>query len=250
MPEVVALEAGRVGPEVARGELPVGGEVAGDQSAREHPVRRDGDAQLTGGGQDLVLDGAGDQRVLDLQVRDRRGGGGPADGVGADLAEADVPDVAPLDEFRDGADGLLDRHVGVGAGDAVDVDVVDAQALQGVRGEVAHRGRAAVDRAPAAVRVTHRAELDAGQGLFAQAGGGGAQCLADQQLVVPHAVEVAGVEQGDAGVQGGVDRGDRLAPVRVAVQRGHAHAAEAQGGDAGAGGSERSGVRRHAPTVA
>src|SRR5690606_15450746 len=99
VPEVVALEAGRVGAEVVRGEPAVRGEVAGDQAAGEHPVGGDADAQLTGGGQDLLLEGAGDQRVLDLQVADGRDRGGPADGVGADLAEADVPDVPLLDQL-------------------------------------------------------------------------------------------------------------------------------------------------------
>lgn len=228
----------------------VGGEVAGDQTAGQDAVGGDGDAQFAGGGQDLVLDAAGDQRVLDLEVGDRGGGGGAADRRGADLAEADVPDVPLLDEFGDGADGLLDRDVGVEPGDAVDVDVVDAEALEGVRGEVLHGGRAAVVPAPGAVGVAQGAELHADPGLLPQRGGRGAQGLADQHLVVAHGVEVAGVEQGDPGVQGGVDRGDRLRPVRLAVQRGHAHAAEAEGGDLGTGGSERARVHRHAPSLA
>ena len=36
------------------------------------------------------------------------------------------------------------------------------------------------------------------------------QRLADQHLVVAHAVEVAGVEEGDAGIERGVDGGDAL----------------------------------------
>ena len=42
-----------------------------------------------------------------------------------------------------------------------------------------------------------------------------------------HAVEVAGVEQGDAGIECGVDGGDALAAVGRAVEVRHAHAAEA-----------------------
>ena len=71
-----------------------------------------------------LLDAAGDQGVLDLQVDDRRDGGGPAQGVRADLGEADVAHVPGLDELGDRADGLLDRDVRVDAGDPVDVDVV------------------------------------------------------------------------------------------------------------------------------
>ncbi|GAA4767671.1 hypothetical protein GCM10023329_12650 [Streptomyces sanyensis] len=54
-----------------------------------------------------------------------------------------------------------------------------------------------------------------------------------------HAVEVARVEEGDARLQGRVDRRERLPPVRLAVEGGHAHAAEAEGKDAGAGRPER-----------
>ncbi len=43
-----------------------------------------------------------------------------------------------------------------------------------------------------------------------------------------HAVEVAGVEQRDAGIERGVDGGDALAAVGGAVEVGHAHAAEAE----------------------
>ena len=35
---------------------------------------------------------------------------------GADLGQADVPDMPGLDQLGDGADGLLDRHVRVDAG--------------------------------------------------------------------------------------------------------------------------------------
>ncbi|GDY42590.1 hypothetical protein SANT12839_034720 [Streptomyces antimycoticus] len=46
-------------------------------------------------------------------------------------------------------------------------------------------------------------------------GGGGAQGLVDEQFVVAHAVEVAGVEQGDPGVERGVEGGDGLGAVDV-----------------------------------
>ncbi|CAM5707608.1 hypothetical protein SGLAM104S_03786 [Streptomyces glaucescens] len=251
MLEVLALEAGREGAEVARGELPVRGEVAGDQAAGEDSVGGDADAQFADGRQDLLLDAAGDQGVLDLEVRDRRGRGGSADGVGADLAEADVPDVPLFDQFGNGADGLLDGDGRVEAGEPVHVDVVDAEALERVRGEVLHGLRQAVDAQPGAVGAAQRAELHADQRLFAAGCGGGAQGFGEEQFVVAHAVEVAGVEQGDAGFEGRVDGGDGLGAVGVAVQRGHAHAAEGEGGDLGAGGSEGAGLdRRHASTFA
>src|SRR5208282_4626520 len=53
-----------------------------------------------------------------------------------------------------------------------------------------------------------------------------AERVAEQQLVMAHAVEVAGVEQRDPGVEGGADRGDALAVVGLAVDARHAHQAE------------------------
>lgn len=47
----------------------------------------------------------------------------------------------------------------------------------------------------------------------------------DQQLVMAHAVEIAGVEQGNTGVKRRPDGGDTLAPVARPVGSGHAHAA-------------------------
>ena len=46
-----------------------------------------------------------------------------------------------------------------------------------------------------------------------------------------HPIEVAGVEQIDAGIEGRMDRGDAFAAFRRAIHARHAHAAEAKGGD-------------------
>src|SRR5471030_2158406 len=152
-------------------------------------------------------------------------GVGAADGVGAHFGQTDVLDVAVLNQVGDGADGVFDRHRRVEARRAVDVDVFDAEALQRIGGEVFHRGRAVVDAAEAAGRVAQRAELDADLRGVAVAAH---QRLAQQQFVVAHGVEVAGVEQGDAGVERGVDGGDGFGAVgrTVPVLR-HAHQAEA-----------------------
>ena len=119
-----------VGAKVVRGELPLGGEVAADQSTTEHAVGRDRDAQITARRQDLGLDAAGDQRVLDLHVADRVGVRRATDRLGTDLRQPDVTDEACVDELGDRAHGLLDRHLGVQARGAIDVDVVDAETRQ------------------------------------------------------------------------------------------------------------------------
>src|SRR3546814_8559618 len=88
-------------------------------------------------------------------------GGGSVDGIGADLGEADVADMSCLHHVGDRADGLLDRHLRIEPGGPVDVDVVDAQALQRIGEEGLHRRRPAVEADPATGRVAQGAELDA-----------------------------------------------------------------------------------------
>jgi hypothetical protein len=87
--QVLTREARQVGAKV--GGLPVGRPVARQEPAREHSLGGDGDAELAGHGQDLGLDAAGDQGVLDLQVRDRVHGGRAAQGARAHLRQSDVP---------------------------------------------------------------------------------------------------------------------------------------------------------------
>ncbi len=86
--------------------------VTGEEAAGEHAVGSDADPELAAGGQDLLLDPARDERVLDLHVGDgctacaRRIVSAP------DLGEAEVADVAGLDQLGDRTDRLLDRESG------------------------------------------------------------------------------------------------------------------------------------------
>src|SRR5690606_26555949 len=111
---------------------------------------------------------------------------------------------------------------------AVDGDVVGAQPGQRVGQEVLDRLRTPVVPAEPGTRPPQHAELDAQPVTVPPAA---PQRLGEQQLVVAHPVEVAGVDQGDAGVQRGVHGGDALRPVGGPVGVGHAHRAQPQRGD-------------------
>src|SRR5438445_5465156 len=54
---------------------------------------------------------------------------------------------------------------------------------------------------------------------------------AHQLLVGERTVDVGGIEEGDAQLDRSMDGGDGLVVVALAIEIGHAHAAEAQGGD-------------------
>ena len=136
-----------------------------------------------------------------------------------------APTVSSMGTF--GIDAML----------VVEVDVVDAEAVQRRRRSLPHVLRAAVDargRLPSC--LAHVAELGGEHDLVAAA----ADRLADQLLVGEGAVHIGGVEKIDAEIERAMDRGDRLVVVAAAIELGHAHAAESQRGNGEAGGAEGS----------
>ncbi|CAG6397497.1 hypothetical protein SCOCK_560007 [Actinacidiphila cocklensis] len=236
--EVVGVKAGQpVGAWVASGGLSVG---AGEQAVCEDPVSGDADPQLAAGVHDAVYLGAtAEQGVFDLYVADRVHGVGAADGLRPYLGQPDVADVSGLDQFGDGADRVLDRGVGGEAGGAVDVDMVGPEATQRVGERVFHMGGTALDADEGSVGAAQTAELHAQENLFAIAV---VERAADEVLVVAHAVEVGGVEEGDAGSEGRVDRGDGVSFVSGGRPIGHARAAQRERSDLRATGSKGSGL--------
>ena len=177
--------------------------------------------------EDLVLEVAGEERVLGLQRGDRVHGVGPADGGRRGLGEPEVADLAGLHQLGHRADGLLDRDRLVDAVLVVEVDVVDAEPLQrGVAGRADVVG-GAVDADHGAVGEPLVAELGGELDLVAPAG----DRLADELLVGEGAVHVGGVEEGHAEVERPVDGVGAALLVGRAVELRHPHAAEAEGSE-------------------
>ena len=139
-------------------------------------------------------------------------------GRGARLGEAEVAHLALCDELGHRPDGLLDRRLGVDPVLVVEVDVVDAQALQGALAGAAHVLRAAVDRAArlaVLAGVQPDAELGRQEHLLAAPGDRGA----DEPLVGVRPVHVGGVQEVAAQVQRAVDRARRFGVVAAARRR-------------------------------
>src|SRR4051794_8269214 len=225
--EVLALEARVVAAEVVLVEVGRAREAAGEEAAPERAVGDEADAELADRRQDLVLGVARPQRVLALQRGDRVHGVGAADRLRRGLGEPEVAHLALRDELGHRPDGLLDRHAPVDAVLVVEVDVLDAEALQrGVAG-AAHVLRAAVDAQALAVLAAYVAELRRDHDAVAAVG----DRAADELLVRERAVHVGGVGGVDAELERAVDRPDRLVLVAPAVELRHAHAAEAHRAD-------------------
>jgi hypothetical protein len=90
---------------------------------------------------------------------------------------------------------------------AIDVDVVCAQAAEGVGEECLDRGRPGIDAKDLPVGSVRNVELDADRAFVTIAA---LERLCEEELVVATGVEVASVKQREAGVERGVDRGDTL----------------------------------------
>ena len=152
-----------------------------------------------------------------------------ADRRRAHFRETDVPDVTGTHHVGDRADRVFDRDRGIEPRRAIDVDVLRPQPLERIGEKILHRRRPRIVAAPAAVRSTQRAEFHRiDQALARHA----VERAADQHFVVAHAVEIAGVDQGDTGFDGGAQRRHALGFVRWTIDaRRHAHAAEPKNRD-------------------
>jgi hypothetical protein len=157
-----------------------------------------------------------------------------ADRLHARLGETEVPHLARLDELLDGAGHVLDRDVRVDAVLVQQVDRVGAEPLQRALDTALDRLRATVESAGhAALEV--EAELRRDHDLVADR----LERLADELLVGEGPVDLRGVEEGDAALDGRADDGD---PFVLRRDRREAltqsHAAEPDRGDLQVG-SER-----------
>ena len=134
-----------------------------------------------------------------------------------------------------GAGDVLDGDVGVDAVLVEQVDGVGPQATQRAVDGGADVVRSARHAGLLAVLVEGEPELGGDHDLVADR----FECLTDQLLVVEGAVDLGGVEEGDAAVHRGTEERDHLVSWRSWAERlAHAHATEAEGRHLKSGGAE------------
>ena len=149
---------------------------------------------------------------------------GATDRLRPHLGQPEMTHIPGADQIADRARRLLDRHRRIEPRRLIQIDVVRPQAPQRIGKEVAHCRRPCVIAAPPARRIAQRAELHLNERAIAPP----LQRSAEQHLVMPHAVEIARVEQRDAGIQRRMDRRDAFVLICRTVQSRHPHAAEPQ----------------------
>ena len=199
-----------------------------DQPAGEHAIGDQRDAELAQRRQNLALDAAREQRIFDLQAPRSDARRRAPDRLGGGFGEADVAHIAGLHHVGDGADGVLDRHLRVDARRLIEIDIIGAEPAQRIAEKILDRLRPRVVADDLAVGAAQRAAFDHDEGAIALAA---FERVADQHFVVAHAVEIAGVDEGDAGLERRMDGGDGFGVFRRSVNARHAHAAESEGGD-------------------
>jgi hypothetical protein len=195
--------------------------IACQEAAAKRAVGDKTDPQLAAQRQDVGFDIAAPQRVLDLHRGDRVNRVRAPDRRRADLADAEMLDLAGLLQFGHRADRVLDRHVGIDAVDEIEVDHIGLEPFQAF---VA----AFLDVFGPPVRETRPAlQLDiaelAGDHIVVAMPG---DRLGEQLLVAAVAIGVGAVEKIDAELTRSMDRADRLIAVRLVVKRRHRRAAE------------------------
>ena len=151
------------------------------------------------------------------------------------LGQSHVPDLARAYQIGQRLHRLLDRHLGVYPVQVVQVDVVDAEALQAAFDRLARVLRAAVEDARGRiVGIPHNAEFSRQHDLAAPA----ADRASDQLLVGERAVGVRRVQEIEPQVERAMDRRDRLDLVARTIEVAHPHATQPDRGYARAGGAE------------
>src|SRR5918993_434702 len=223
--EALPLGGGAAG--LRRRAVPV---LAGQQPATERRPGQDAEPHRLRGGHHLPLDAALEERVLDLGADDRRPAGPRAlpgrrlRGLPAgEVADADVARPPGADRLVARGEGLLERRRLVPGVQLPEVDVVEAQALEG---GVERRQQVPTPRAAA-----HRSGRRPADGLGRDQHVGARDDVGEQvpegALALAVAVHVGGVDQRAAGVDEGGELHGGLVLVGVPAPR---HRAQRQPG--------------------
>jgi hypothetical protein len=132
-----------------------------DQSARQNRISGDADPEFSAGRQDHLFDTWRYQRIFNLRIGDGVHLRGPTDCLDAYFRKTDVAHISGLYEFCDSAHHLFDRHRRIEARGTRNVDVIQAQALQGIAHKILHRRRPTIVAEPGAPRILQGSKFDA-----------------------------------------------------------------------------------------
>lgn len=229
--KIFRLEARHLPAEIVGGEIVGLADRPRQEAAAERAVGHETDAEFAAGGKHVLFGIAGPERIFTLQRCDRMDRLRPADGGAAGFREAERANFAFPHQLGHDADSLLDRHVGVDPVLVEQVDGLDAETFQRSLGNLSDMFGAAVDAGDGGSARLTGIDLEAEFGGDHHTIAERLQRLSEKNLVGKRAVDLGSVEEGDAEIDGAMERPDRFRFVTGAIGKAHAHAAEADGGD-------------------
>ena len=194
----------------------------GQEAAAQGRIGDVPDAERGAGIEEPTLGVTRPQRILGLERRQRMRLVCALQGLDRTFGNAEMADLALLLQPRHRAHRVLDRHVRIDAVDVVEVDALDIEPFQARLARAFHIiGRAA--HAAAAIGRADLAEFRREHDLVAAA----LDRSAEQLLVAAVAVSIGTVDEVDAKLGRAMHRRNRFGLARLAIDRRHAHAAEA-----------------------
>src|SRR6266849_10637214 len=203
-------------------------ELAGKKASSKRAVGDEADAEFAAGCEDFLFRIARPKRILCLQRSYGMHLRGAAQSVDPGFRQADMSNLALLDQFCQGANRLFNRRIGIDAMLVIEVDVLDAQPLQTSFAGLLHVVGLAADTADVGIaRIADNSELCGQHDLVALA----LDRSSDELFVLVGPVDVGGIEEGDAEFEGAMNGRDRFGVIASGVELRHAHAAEAEGGN-------------------
>src|SRR6266545_40286 len=225
--EIVRLEP-RKGPAEVVGVEPVRRpNRSGEESTAQGAEGDEPDAEFSHRGQDLPFRVTRPERILGLESRDWMDRVRSPDRLRRSLREAEISNLALVNEIGHRADRLLDRRPRVDSVEIVEVDVVDAEPLERCLARPPDMCRAAVYASVAWFIGANEAEFRGQYDILAAA----RDRPADELLVGEGTIHIGGIEEVHSELQRAMDRLDRLDLVGLSVDFRHAHAAQADLGD-------------------
>jgi len=202
-------------------------DLAGKKALAQRAEGDKADAQFLEGGNNFFFGLAPPERVFALQRGDGKDGVGAADGLGTRFRQAEVLNLALLNQFFYRAGNVLDGHGQINAMLIKEIDSVGPEPLKATVGNHLDVFRATIEaNGFARDRIDFPAKFCGDYNAVANRGQG----FAHEFFVGKGSIDFGGIEECDAAIDGGPDQRDHfIFFTGRTIGETHTHAAQADG---------------------
>src|SRR5947209_2827140 len=196
----------------------------------ERAVGHEANAKLLTGRQHVLFRGSPPQRVFTLDGRNRLDGVSAPDDLRRGFRQSEMLHLACFDELLHRSGHVLDRDVRIDSVLIKQIDGVYLEALQRFLGDLFDARRMAIETCPSGTSIG--VELETKLCSDHHPSPKGKECFPHQLFVGKWSIDLGCVEEGDATVHRCMKKSNHLCLVsNRLIRKGHAHAAEPDGGD-------------------